>query len=537
MQASSNKKTYSYVSRKSHEYDFKQNMQLRHKRLSANIERYLYFGENTMRKSGVLMHISSLPSPYGIGSLGAEARKFVNFLSDSGQSCWQVLPVSPTGFGDSPYQSFSSFAGNPYFIDFDLLCDAGLLNKAEYCDINWGLDPERVDYGLVYDNKFGVLRKAASRLLAAGNVGYSEFCSKEAYWLDDYALFMALKDSHTGQPFTNWEKELCFREEYALEKAKNSFREEIELYKAIQYFFFSQWDELKKYAHERNVSIIGDMPIYVAPDSADVWAHPDLFQLDRNMNPTDVAGCPPDGFTEDGQLWGNPLYDWEENQKQNYFWWISRINRQFEIYDVLRIDHFRGFDEYYAIPFGSENAKNGVWRRGPGMHLFNAVKNTLGEKQIIAEDLGFLNKSVHKLLSDSGYPGMKVLQFAFDGSVDSDYLPHNYSVNCVAYAGTHDNDTINGWLPTLPHDEAIKAREYLRIHSSESEARATLSVLWESVAFLTVALMQDLLELDSSGRMNTPSTLGNNWQWRMRPDTDLSEVSAWLKKITTLYAR
>ncbi len=490
-----------------------------------------------MRKSGVLLHISSLPSPWGIGTLGAEARRFIDFLSDSGQSYWQILPVSPTGFGDSPYQSFSSFAGNPYFIDLDMLNESGLLNKSEYCNINWSVDQERVDYGLVFDNRFGVLRNAAARLLDKENGDYNKFCVEEAYWLDDYTLFMALKDSHGGSPCTTWEHELCFREKHALDEAKAKLCSEIELYKAMQFLFFSQWNSLKEYAADRNISIIGDMPIYVAPDSADVWAQPQLFQLDSDMNPIDVAGCPPDGFTEDGQLWGNPLYNWDENKNQDYSWWISRIKRQFEIYDFLRIDHFRGFDEYYAIPFGSENAKYGVWRKGPGMDLFNAVKNALGEKQIIAEDLGFLNASVRRLLSDSGFPGMKVLQFAFDGSEDSDYLPHNYSRNCVAYTGTHDNDTINGWFNTGSAEAVSKAREYLRIHSGEDEARAMLSVLWESVAFLTIAQMQDLLGLGSNGRMNTPSTLGNNWQWRMKPQTDLSEVSAWLKKITALYTR
>jgi len=490
-----------------------------------------------MRKSGVLLHISSLPSPWGIGTLGADARRFVDFLSDSRQSYWQILPISPTGFGDSPYQSFSAFAGNPYFIDLDMLNEWGLLNKSEYSDIKWFNSPEQADFGLIYENRFKVLQIAASRLLASERSEYNDFCNKEAYWLEDYSLFMALKESHGGASWTNWERELCFREKNALEEAKAKLCKEIELYKAIQYMFFAQWNSLKKYSGEQGISIIGDIPIYVAPDSADVWAQPKLFLLDEEMKPIDVAGCPPDGFTEDGQLWGNPLYNWDENRNSAYSWWISRIKRQFEIYDVLRIDHFRGFDEYYAISCGSSNAKAGAWRKGPGMGLFNAVKNALGDKQIIAEDLGFLNDSVRELLRESGFPGMKVLQFAFDSDNDSDYLPHNYFRNCVAYTGTHDNDTIIGWFNSAPANDVKKARDYLRIHSGESEAKAMLSVLWGSVADLTIAQMQDLLELDSKSRMNTPSTLGGNWMWRMRPNTDLSEVSAWLKEITMLYRR
>lgn len=490
-----------------------------------------------MRKSGILMHISSLPSPWGIGTMGAEARKFADFLHESGQKYWQILPISPTGYGDSPYQSFSAYAGNPYFIDLDILSEWGLLEKSDYASIDWGSDPSRVDFGLLYENRFDVLRKAAASLLYTADSEFIAFCRSSAFWLDDYALFMALKDSHGGASWTDWERPLRFRKPDALREAKGRLAKEIDFYKALQYLFFKQWGLLKSYAGEKGISIIGDMPIYVAPDSSDLWAQPHLFMLNSELKPTYVAGCPPDGFSENGQLWGNPLYDWEEMEKNGYSWWISRIRHQFEIYDVLRIDHFRGFDEYYTIPYGSDTAKIGRWQKGPGIGLFDAVKAAIGEKQIIAEDLGYLNDSVRKLLRDCGFPGMKVLQFAFDSREDSDYLPHNFSSHCVAYTGTHDNDTISGWFGTAPEADVKKAREYLRIHDDESEAKAMLCALWGSVADLAIAQMQDLLKLGSEGRMNTPSTLGGNWLWRMRPDTDLAEISAWLLRFTELYGR
>ncbi len=490
-----------------------------------------------MRKSGVLLHISSLPSPYGIGTLGSDAKKFIDFLAAGGQSYWQVLPVSPTGYGDSPYQSFSSFAGNPYFIDLDMLCEWGLLDKSDYCDIDWGQDAERTDYGAIYRSRFTVLRKAASTLLSQNRSDYEDFCRKSAFWLDDYALFMALKDSHGGVSWSEWEKPLRFREDAALNEAKQRLASDIEFYKAVQHLFYRQWDELKSYAHDKGISIIGDLPIYVAPDSCDVWAEPRLYMLDADLFPTEVAGCPPDSFTCDGQLWGNPLYDWEQHKNEGYAWWISRLRHQFELYDVLRIDHFRGFDAFYAISYGSVNAINGVWHKGPGMELFNALKSALGDKHIISEDLGFLNDSVRKLLSDSGFPGMKVLQFAFGSGEDSDYLPHNFTPNCVAYTGTHDNTTTAGWFVTAPNSDIRKARDYLRIREGEGTARAMVSALWGSVASLAIAPMQDLLELGVSARMNTPSTLGGNWQWRLKPDTNLTELSYWLRHITELYGR
>ena len=482
------------------------------------------------------MHISSLPSLWGIGTLGAEAVKFIDFLSKSGQSFWQVLPVSPTGFGDSPYQSYSSYAGNPYFIDLDLLCDWGLLEKSDYCELDWGCDSERADYGLLSENRYKVLRKACTRLFYSCPADYDDFCSSSAFWLDDYALFMALKESHGGASWTQWEAPLRFREDAALKEAKQKHESEIDFHKAVQYLFFRQWELIKSYAHKKGVSIIGDLPIYAAPDSADVWARPDLFMLDSELMPVEVAGCTPDGFTAFGQLWGNPLYNWDEHRKDGFSWWISRIKRQFELFDVLRIDHFRGFDAYYAIPFGAKDAKNGVWHEGPGMELFDEISRALGEKQIIAEDLGFLSTSVRELLRKSGFPGMKVLHFAFEGE-DSDYLPHNYTRNCVAYTGTHDNNTTVGWFETAADAEVRKARDYLRIREGESVSRAMISALWGSVAELVIVPMQDILGLDGSARMNTPSTLGGNWKWRMKPGLELKEHSEWLRHITELYGR
>ncbi|MEG0778451.1 MAG: 4-alpha-glucanotransferase [Oscillospiraceae bacterium] len=493
--------------------------------------------EVSMRSSGVLMHISSLPSPFGIGTMGEAAREFVNFLSASDQRYWQVLPVSPTGYGDSPYQSFSSYAGNPYFIDLDELCAEGLLEPFEYREANWGGDPERVDYGLLYEKRFPLLRRACERLLSRADASLNEFFSLNAFWLDNYALFMALKDAHGGAAWTSWEPALRFRDTAALDFARTAYADSIAFYKALQYLFFRQWRALRHYANERGISIIGDMPIYVAPDSADVWAEPQWFMLDSNLFPTEVAGCPPDGFSADGQLWGNPLYNWEENKKSGYSWWIRRAAHQFELYDALRIDHFRGFDTFYAIPAGSENARQGVWRDGPGIELFTTIKNALGDRNFIAEDLGFLTPSVRHLVSESGFPGMKVLQFAFDSREDSDYLPHNFTKNCVAYTGTHDNDTILGWFKTASPDDTKKARDYLRIHQNESEAFAMLSALWGSVSDLVIAQMQDLLELDSRGRMNTPGTMRGNWQWRMSPNAETDKIMRRLAHMTRLYGR
>ncbi|MCI9155935.1 MAG: 4-alpha-glucanotransferase [Lawsonibacter sp.] len=472
---------------------------------------------NTVRKAGILMPISSLPSPYGIGTLGAEARKFVDFLAAGGQSRWQVLPLGPTSYGDSPYQSFSSFAGNPYFIDLDILAQWGLLEPEEYQSVSWGDDPQRVDYETLYKKRFNVLRLACSRL-SRGNKFEMRGTLWGADWLEDYALFMALKDKYGGICWLEWPEGIRLRQPQAMEQARKELRTEVDFWRWVQHLFYAQWWDLKEYANQKGVSIIGDLPIYVALDSADVWANPEQFQLDETGHPTEVAGCPPDAFTADGQLWGNPLFNWEKMQEEGYSWWLKRIAWQFQLYDTLRIDHFRGFDEYYAIPYGDKTARHGRWRPGPGIHFFKTVNKALGKKDIIAEDLGFLTPSVHKLLKASGYPGMKVLEFAFDDRYsDSDYLPHHYPNHCVVYAGTHDNDTIQGWLGSASKKSLSFAKAYLRLNKREGYHWGMMRAGWASPADLAVMQLQDILGLGSEARMNTPSTLGNNWQWRALP--------------------
>ena len=469
--------------------------------------------------------------------MGAAAREFADFLAAGGQSCWQILPIGPTSYGDSPYQSFSSFAGNPYFIDLDILAEWGLLEPEEYQFLNWGNDPGQADYELLYKNRFQVLRLAVSRL-SRGDKFEMRGTLWGADWLEDYALFMALKDKFGGASWLDWPEELRLREPASLALARKELAAEIDFWKWVQHLFFSQWWSLKEYVNQKNISIIGDLPIYVALDSADVWANPDQFQLDENGRPTEVAGCPPDGFSADGQLWGNPLFDWERMKKDGYAWWLKRIAWQFQICDTLRIDHFRGFDSYYAIPYGDATAKNGRWKPGPGIGFFKAVNKALGKKDIIAEDLGFLTPSVHKLLKDSGYPGMKVLEFAFDSrDTGSDYLPHCYSPHCVVYAGTHDNDTIQGWMASAPKKDVSFAKAYLRLSKREGYHWGMMRSAWASPADLAVMQFQDLLGLGSEARMNTPSTLGNNWKWRALPGTFDEKLSKRLYREMKVYQR
>ncbi len=484
------------------------------------------------------MPISSLPSPYGIGTLGAAARELVDFLVRGGQSCWQILPVGPTSYGDSPYQSFSSFAGNPYFIDLDLLAEQGLLRPEEYQDLPWGNDPKAVDYLALYNHRFSVLRAACARLRPEDLSQLSQECGDLTDWLEDYALFMALKQSHQGRPWLEWPEGERLRRPEALAEARERLSGEIEFWKRIQLLFFSQWRELKAYANGRGVSIIGDLPIYVSIDSADVWASPEQFQLDPDGRPTEVAGCPPDGFAADGQLWGNPLFDWDAMRADGYQWWIRRIAAQFRLYDTLRIDHFRGFDEYYAIPAGDDTARNGHWRPGPGIGFFRAVEAALGPRDIIAEDLGFLTPSVRRLLAETGYPGMKVLEFAFDSrDTGGGYLPHCYTPHCVAYAGTHDNDTIRGWMASAPVEDAALAKAYFRLNEEEGYHWGMMRSAWASVADLAVMQFQDLLGLGSEGRMNTPSTLGGNWRWRALPGSFSPELADRLRREMEIYQR
>ena len=489
------------------------------------------------RSAGVLMPIFSLPSPYGIGAMGQAARDFLAFLQAGGESYWQLLPVGPTSYGDSPYQSFSSFAGNPYFIDLDDLAADGLLEPGDYRGIDWG-SPERVDYALLYEKRYPVLRRAVARLLAAPPADYALFLEENAGWLEDYALFMALKGENAGAAWHSWPEGERLRRPAALSAARARLADELDFWRGVQYLFFRQWDALKAQARLRGVSIIGDLPIYVAGDSADVWAGPEQFQLDEDLLPTEVAGCPPDAFTADGQLWGNPLFDWEKMKGDGYRWWLRRIGFQFRLFDVLRIDHFRGFDEYYAIPYGDKTARNGRWRPGPGLEFFKTVNKELGRRPIIAEDLGFLTPTVRRLLRDTGYPGMKVLEFAFDPKgADSEYLPHNYPRNCVVYAGTHDNETIEGWLAAAAPGTRRYARRYFQLTRREGWAWGVMRGAWASVADLAVMQMQDLLSIGGSGRINTPSTLGGNWQWRMLPGQADGALAERLRQSMALYHR
>jgi len=490
-----------------------------------------------MRSSGVLMHLSSLPSPYGIGTMGKQAKQFVDFLEKAGQTYWQMLPICPTSYGDSPYQSPSGFAGNPYFIDLDILCTKKLLKKSECKSYQWNEKDDTVDYALLYKNRYDLLRKAKVRFFENVPQEYGQFCEKEADWLDDFALFMALKEAHNGAQWSEWERPLKFREAEAIAKAKDTYADEIDFWKMLQYLFFEQWCELKNYANERGIRIIGDVPIYVAGDSVDVWTNPSQFYLDENLEPIDVAGCPPDAFSADGQLWGNPLFRWDVMREDGYSWWTMRLRKMSTLYDVIRIDHFRGFDSYYAIPGKDTTARNGVWRNGPGMELFRAVEEKLGKLDIIVEDLGFLTPSVLQLVADSGYPGMKVVQFAFDSRDDSDYMPHNYDKHCVVYTGTHDNDTILGWMKQAPKNSVKKAKEYLRMTKEEGYNWGMMCGAWMSSANLAVVTMQDLIGLGSSARMNIPSTLGGNWTWRALPGQINAPLANKLHHKTELYGR
>lgn len=496
-------------------------------------------GEIIIRTSGILMPLSSIPSPYGIGTMGQDAKKFIDFLKEAGQTYWQILPICPTSYGDSPYQSFSTFAGNPYFIDLDKLAEDGLLLEDEYKNIVWGEALDKVDYGKLYECRYPVLRKAYSRFIQQNSKEYEDFCNEQADWLPDYAMFMALKGANGGVSWLSWDENEKRREPDTMEKVKENYKEEIEFWKVIQYFFFVQWKELRKYANDRGISIIGDLPIYVALDSADVWAHPEMFQLNEDLQPINVAGCPPDGFSATGQLWGNPLFNWEVMEKDNYSWWVKRIGYSCQIYNVLRLDHFRGFDSYFAIPYGDKDASGGHWEIGPGIKLFEAVEKNIGRQHIIAEDLGFLTDSVKKLLDESGFPGMKVFELGFDSrdANSVEYLPHNFKKNCVAYVGTHDNDTVQGWFTSASAEDVEYAKEYLKIEDMSDGHWCMMKWLWATVADTAIVQAQDLLGLGSESRMNVPSTFGTNWTWRAMPDSFDHILAQKLKKYMKIYGR
>lgn len=490
-----------------------------------------------MRKSCILMHISSLPSNYGIGKLGQEAYNFVDFLCQSGVKCWQILPLSPTSYGDSPYQSFSVNAGNPYFIDFEMLEDEGLLEHSDFCNIEWDSEPRNVNYEIIYNNCFNVLRKAYENFNPKKSPAYRDFIDKNRNWIGSYALFMALKFKNDGKAWYEWEHGIAMRETDALSKAKTELKKDIGFFKFIQFKFYEQWFRLKSYANECGIEIIGDIPIYCAYDSVEAWANPRLFCFDKKKRPTDVAGCPPDNFSPTGQLWGNPLYNWEYHKKNNYKWWIDRIAFASKVYDIVRIDHFRGFESYYAIPFGNETAEDGEWRKGPNSELFRLAEQKLGKLNIIAEDLGFITPEVRKMLDETGYPGMKVLQFAFDNG-KNEHLPHNFTTtNCFAYTGTHDNETLTGWVRSLSPKNLKFAKKYLGEKKIQKLPYAVIKSAWGSVAEVAVAQIQDFLNSPPENRMNTPSTLGTNWQFRTLKSDFSSSLAKKIKKLNKIYNR
>ena len=489
-----------------------------------------------MRGSGILMHITSLPGAYGIGTMGSRAYEFVDFLHRAGQRYWQILPLTPTGYGDSPYQSCSTFAGNPYLIDLQLLIEEGLLCEEDAGNIVWCENPQRVDYCRLYQNRQAVLRLAYGRF--QGGMEYEEFCRKNESWLPDFALYMALKEKFSGRPWYQWEDALKFRNPDALCRAKEELREEISFFSFVQFLFYKQWDALRHYAHEKGVAIIGDVPIYVPYDSVEVWKSPDCFQLDENGAPTSVAGVPPDGFSEDGQLWGNPLYRWDVMQKDGYRWWLERLASAGNCYDVVRIDHFRGFEAYWSVPYGDTTARNGHWVKGPGLDFIQTLQGKLPHIRFIAEDLGFLTPEVLRLREDSGFPGMKVLEFAFDSGEPSPYLPHTYPQNSVCYTGTHDNMTMRQWFETAAPDAVAYAREYMALSEREGMVWGVVRTAMSSVSDLCVIPMQDLLDLGGEARMNFPGTMtGSNWTWRAGDGFADDTLTRRLYELTKLYGR
>lgn len=491
-----------------------------------------------MRQSGILLHMSSLPSPYGIGTLGKAAYRFVDFLKQAGQSCWQMLPINPTGYGDSPYQALSSFAGNHYLIDLDMLIEEGLLRTEEVLAKEWGEDPARVDFSLLYQERLPILYTAFQRFRPENSPEYEKFIQDEKWWLEDFALFMALKEEHHQAPWTEWEEGVRLQESEALKSCKERLKEQMEFHYFLQFTFYHQWARFHRYAKEQGISLIGDVPIYVPMDSSDVWANPDNFQLDGDRKPVMIAGCPPDAFSALGQRWGNPIYDWEHMKKDDYGWWILRLHAAAHFFDMVRIDHFRGIESYWAIPAEEENAVNGEWRKGPGMDLIHAIRKNLPDTRFIAEDLGFLTPEVIQMQKQSGFPGMKVLQFAFDSREAGNYLPFTYTRNTVCYTGTHDNETLLQWQDMISEENLQYAMEYLRLKDESGLPDAMLCCGMASVSDLFVAQMQDYLGLGAEARMNKPSTLNSqNWTWRALEEQITPELAERIGRLTKLYGR
>ena len=493
-----------------------------------------------MRKSGILLHISSLPGEYGIGSLGKEAYEFVDHLYKSKQKLWQILPLTPTGYGDSPYQSFSTFAGNPYFINIEEFYQNGWITEE---DLNAAKDESAlIDYSKLYVTRFELLKKAYRNSQIQENSEFIQYCENEKSWLKDYSLYMAIKDKFEGKPWNEWPEEFKLRYKESLNEVSSQLHDEIVFYQFLQFIFWKQWKSLKSYANERNIEIIGDIPIYVAYDSADTWANPELFKLDAQLSPEAVAGVPPDGFSADGQLWGNPLYKWDYHKEMKYSWWIQRMKSCVDHYDIVRIDHFRGFDEYFSVPFGDDTARNGHWEKGPGYDLFKTIQEELGDIQVIAEDLGYLTDSVKKLVKDCGYPGMKIFEFAFDSRDSSganDYLPHNYIENSVVYTGTHDNETMMGWFESILPEEKETLKNYLCTTCDENKELLlkSIAMVMRSVSKWCVIPMQDWLGYDNHARMNVPSTSGQNWKWKMKKFEFTQELEEMISQFTSRYGR
>ena len=494
------------------------------------------------RAAGILLSVTSLPSKYGIGCFSKSAYDFVDWLKEAGQTYWQILPICPTSYGDSPYQSFSTFAGNPYFISLEALIEEGVLTAEECDSMDFGDAEDDIDYEKVFWARYPLLRRAYERSNISQNHEYLRFVEENRWWLDDYALFMAVKNFFDGAPWTHWPEDIRLHWGFALDHYRRELYYDIEFQQYLQFKFFQQYRALKAYANEKGIQIIGDIPIYVAMDSADTWAHPELFQLDEHNVPVAVAGCPPDGFSATGQLWGNPLYRWDYHRQTGYDWWLSRMWYCFQLYDVTRIDHFRGFDEYYSIPYGAATAMEGHWEKGPGLDLFRRVEQVLGWHEVIAEDLGYVTDSVRQLVQESGFPGMKVLEFAFDsrdsGSAN-DYLPHNYTENCVVYTGTHDNETITGWFDSISKEEQQSARDYLCDQRQPKKYlyQSFIALVMRSCAKYCIIPMQDYLGLDNSCRMNTPSTVGTNWRWRLKAGELTQELCHEILQTAKRYGR
>jgi 4-alpha-glucanotransferase len=468
------------------------------------------------RGAGVLLPISALPSNYGIGTFGRKSYEFVDFLERIGCRYWQVLPIGPTSYGDSPYQSFSAFAGNPYFIDLDLLVEEGMLRKDEIEAFDWFITEEQIDYGLIYNSRIKVLKYAFNRSKHKNNETYHEFCEKNEYWLEDYSLYMAVKYYFDNKEWLLWDDKIKNREPEAMNKYRYLLKDEIEFWQFVQFKFCEQWDRLKKYTNSKGISIVGDIPLYVAMDSADVWAHYEMFELDERKNPIHVAGVPPDAFSEDGQRWGNPLYRWDVMEQDDFSWWRERMKASARLYDVIRIDHFIGIVNYYSIPADCPTAVVGRWKKGPGKKLTNLIMDAIGDAKIIAEDLGALTPKVIDLIEKTGFPGMKVLEFGLDGNIDNPSLIHNYrNPNMVAYTGTHDNETLVGYLQNMKKKDLRFSLRYFNCKSVKNLPDAIIRALYASNADVIIIQMQDLLKLDNSARMNHPSTIGNNWRWRL----------------------